>query len=416
MIEASFDADRSAAVSGAYQHDRGQRLQLRGLPPPDVLAQMDELIACDTVTVQAQFAFVGDSQTETRLALWNEEQGVWTAAVPDVYMTRCEDVHVYVYVDYGQDEDGQRAKTCYEAVFRPAGRPAPSDSVTPGQVNAWDALVQEVNLAIAGTNTAASRANGEATAAREATERANAAADAANAAADDARETASAAATEAADTANQAAGWLRGIAATATTLAPGEPASAVLLSGEAGPVLAIGVPEGIRGSDGRPGVATINGITVTNEGSVTLTAEDVGARPAEWTPSAQDVGAVSMELLWENADTTASFVGSTSKQEVIIEIADILSYDGIFIEVQYTVTADGEETHIHSAFGKAVEGNTIVPSLIWGNTGNYVSRQFKVVEGGLRVDGCYRSGSSSANNKYEIPVRIYGVKGVSGHA
>ena len=168
MIEASFGADRSAAVSGAYQHDRGQRLRLRGLPPPEVLAQLDELVDCDAVTVQAQYAFVGDSQTETRLAVWDEAQGAWTAAVPDVYMTRCEDVHVYVYVDYGQNEDGQRAKTCYEAVFRPESRPAPGDGVTPGQVNAWDALVQEVNLAIAGTNAAAASANGEATAAREA--------------------------------------------------------------------------------------------------------------------------------------------------------------------------------------------------------------------------------------------------------
>ena len=271
MIEASFGADRSAAVSGAYQHDRGQRLRLRGLPPPEVLAQLDELVDCDAVTVQAQYAFVGDSQTETRLAVWDEAQGAWTAAVPDVYMTRCEDVHVYVYVDYGQNEDGQRAKTCYEAVFRPESRPAPGDGVTPGQVNAWDALVQEVNLAIAGTNAAAASANGEATAAREAADRANAAAD-------NAGRTASEAASEAVDTASRAADWLKGITATATTLAPGAAASAAILDGEAGPVLAIGVPEGIQG---RPGVATINGVAVTDEGVIDLTPEDIGALPAD---------------------------------------------------------------------------------------------------------------------------------------
>ena len=271
MIEASFGADRSAAVSGAYQHDRGQRLRLRGLPPPEVLAQLDELVDCDAVTVQAQYAFVGDSQTETRLAVWDEAQGAWTAAVPDVYMTRCEDVHVYVYVDYGQNEDGQRAKTCYEAVFRPESRPAPGDGVTPGQVNAWDALVQEVNLAIAGTNAATASANGEATAAREAADRANAAAD-------NAGRTAGEAASEAVDTASRAADWLKGITATATTLAPGAAASAAILDGEAGPVLAIGVPEGIQG---RPGVATINGVAVTDEGVIDLTPEDIGALPAD---------------------------------------------------------------------------------------------------------------------------------------
>ena len=36
MIDAIFDRhSRSAAVSGIYQYDTGQRLRLRGLPSPD---------------------------------------------------------------------------------------------------------------------------------------------------------------------------------------------------------------------------------------------------------------------------------------------------------------------------------------------------------------------------------------------
>ena len=39
MIEASFErlAERSAAVSGAYQYDTGQRLKMHGLPALVVL-------------------------------------------------------------------------------------------------------------------------------------------------------------------------------------------------------------------------------------------------------------------------------------------------------------------------------------------------------------------------------------------
>ena len=46
MIEASFEQGRgrSAAVSGAYQYDTGQRLRMYGLPGPDELAQRDELL------------------------------------------------------------------------------------------------------------------------------------------------------------------------------------------------------------------------------------------------------------------------------------------------------------------------------------------------------------------------------------
>ena len=141
MITASFDERRSAAVAGAYQFDTGQRLRMFGLPTPGELAQRDDFLSGDMVTVQAQYGFVGDSQTEMRLCTFEEESGAWIAAVPDVYLMRHEDVHVYVYVSYGQTEETCRAKTCYEAVFRPISRPAPGDAVTPGQINAWDALV-----------------------------------------------------------------------------------------------------------------------------------------------------------------------------------------------------------------------------------------------------------------------------------
>lgn len=56
MIDAIFDRhSRSAAVSGVYQYDTGQRLRLRGLPSPDEMLERDTLLSGEEVTVQAQF-------------------------------------------------------------------------------------------------------------------------------------------------------------------------------------------------------------------------------------------------------------------------------------------------------------------------------------------------------------------------
>lgn len=245
MIEASFDGmhERSAAVSGAYQYDTGQRLRLYGLPSPDDLAMRDDFLSGDIVTVQTQYAYRGDSQTETRLAVYDEQAGVWTAAVPDTYLMRSADVHVYIYVGYGQTAEGMRAKTCYEAVFRPMGRPAPGTEVTPDQMNAWDALVAEVNLAIAGVNEAASSASAAATVAREMADK------------------------------------LDATTAEAVTLEPGSAATAEVTDMAGRKHIVIGVPEGKQGEQGVPGVFKINGHEVTNEAEIDLTAEDVGALP-----------------------------------------------------------------------------------------------------------------------------------------
>lgn len=146
-------------VAGAYQYDTGQRLRLRGLPAPDELAEKDDFVSGDVVTVQVQFAYEGDSQTESRLAVYEEDEDAWLVTVPDVYLQRSYPVGFFVYVGYGADGEVARSKTMYTGTFKPTGRPSPGDQVTPEQINAWDALVQEVNLAISATNTATSNAN-----------------------------------------------------------------------------------------------------------------------------------------------------------------------------------------------------------------------------------------------------------------
>ncbi|MBR5303177.1 MAG: hypothetical protein IKU38_10110 [Clostridia bacterium] len=150
MIEASFERDcRSAAVSGAYQYDTGQRLRMHGLPSPQELAVEDELLSGDMVMMQVHFGLKGNSQTKASLALWEEESGCWMAAIPDEYLQTAQNVYAYVYVSYGMDESGNaRSKTMYELVFRPVSRPAPDNLATEEQWEAWAIKKEETQLAI----------------------------------------------------------------------------------------------------------------------------------------------------------------------------------------------------------------------------------------------------------------------------
>ena len=183
MIEANFElrTHKSAAIAGIYQYDTGQRLRMRGLPTPDELAEMDDFLTGDVATVQAQYGYAGDSQTETRIASFDAETGCWMADIPDVYLKRSGAVKVFVYVSYGATDGESRAKTCYEGSFTPISRPAPSTQVTPSQGNAWDALVTEINLTLSKINTAISEANAATEGAKTQTEATQKAVQAANA-------------------------------------------------------------------------------------------------------------------------------------------------------------------------------------------------------------------------------------------
>lgn len=233
MIEASFDAqrERGTAVSGAYQYDTGQRLRMHGLPSPQELASRDDFLSGDEVVVQAQYSFIGDSQTEMRLASYDEENNVWTADIPDAYLTRYAPVHVYIYVTYGENEAESRAKTYYEATFTPISRPAPSDAVTPDQANAWDVLVKEVNLTLSAMNTAISEANAAANGATTAAGQASTAAASA-----------------------QAAGnaWQNAVVEV-TTLEPGSKATVTVTEKNGVKHLIYGIPRGADGATGPEG-------------------------------------------------------------------------------------------------------------------------------------------------------------------
>ena len=261
MIDASFDRNsRSAAVSGVYQYDTGQRLRLRGLPSPDEMLERDTMLSGDAVTVQAQFAYEGDSQTEPRLAAWDDDLQAWLVDIPDAYLTRSETVRVFVEVYYGADENGARTKTMYEGVFKPISRPASNDTATEDQLSAWAALAAEVDLVLSTAGPAEQNAVSQA-------ERAISAGDAAQTAADNARE--SAAGTQAATDALAAmAGTLGGMTVRTVKLEAGSSATAAL----SGNVLTLGIPKGATGAKGDTGNTGPADITLSfADGILTIT-------------------------------------------------------------------------------------------------------------------------------------------------
>lgn len=242
MLEAIFDrSSRSAAVRGAYQYDTGQRMRMNGLPSPDELLEQDDMLSGDGVAVQVQFAFEGESQTEPRLAVWDEGRCVWTADVPDKFLTRSEPVRVFVEVYYGEDDSGERTKTMYEGVFRPIGRPASSDTVTEEQLAAWGTLEAEVTLGISNADAASALALSSADGALAGAQTAKTAAEAADAAGETATESKTALAAVAA--------LFSGIRVTAESGAAGTEATAQILPGE----MIMVIPAGADGANGGPG-------------------------------------------------------------------------------------------------------------------------------------------------------------------
>lgn len=269
MIKASFGSEyslKSAPITGVYQYDTGQRLRIYDLPSDSTFRSEDELLSGDNVTVQVQYGYVGDSQTESRLAKLVSpilSKAYWEAEIPDYYLQKAQPVKVYVYVSYGESETGTRAKTRYEGSFTPIGRPAPGDQVTPDQKNAWDALVSEVNLAISNTNTATSSANAAAVVARDAASAAGSAADAANSAAD-AANSAAASASAAADATNAIGAKYDSMEIVNTVREYGSGNTASMTDDGTKKILTLGIERGEKGEKGDTGPA---GVTFRLSGS-----------------------------------------------------------------------------------------------------------------------------------------------------
>lgn len=259
MIEAVFEMnmDRSAMASGAYQYDTGQRLRMHGLPSPEELANTDAFLSGEMVTMQVHFGMKGDSQTQARLALWEEETRCWVTMIPDEYLQTAENVHAYVYVSYGMDAEGNaRAKTMYELVLRPIARPAPNNMASGEQWEAWAQKKEEIQL----TQAALESAQLSASAAKE---RAELAAQQTRQAAQQVQD-----AREAADMQRQRleqiqARWM-GMRVETVSLAAGMPAEASIRGG----LLTLGLPRGADGEKGDTGDAGPADIELTMEDGV----------------------------------------------------------------------------------------------------------------------------------------------------
>lgn len=243
MINANFDAlNHSAAVNGVYQYDTGQRLCIHGMPSPEEIAESDDFLSGYIATVQVHFGRRGDSQTEARLAQWDEDRGCWVTAVPDSYLQAAENVYVYVYVSYGVDEDGNgRTKTMYELTFRPISRPAPNNVATNEQWEAWATKKNELDLALDALEAASANLEGAADAAQEAAENASAAVPVAAEAAQIAQEVID-------RLADIDALWSN-LTIRTTSLAPGSEGTATMDDD----VLTLGLPQGAPGEKGEPG-------------------------------------------------------------------------------------------------------------------------------------------------------------------
>lgn len=243
MIEAYFDSQmgRKALITGAYQYDTGQRLKLSGLPSPDELAEMDDFLSGELVTVSVQYSRAGDTQSETRLAIWDDNRYVWLASIPDEYLSRHVTVNVQVRTYYGSDGEQERGKTMFEGSFVPISCAAPNNTVSDDQIEQWENLEQEVQLSLVPLETAIDKAKaaaGDATTASEG--------------ADKSAETANTAAGNAATALSNLQGVeteLKGLNFRVTHLAAGAAATAT----KNGDTITLGIPRGANGAKGATG-------------------------------------------------------------------------------------------------------------------------------------------------------------------
>ena len=315
MINASFSSSgRDAAISGAFQYDTGQRLRMHGLPSPDEFLAKDEHLSGGMVTVEAQFSFMGDEKTEARPATWDAESEVWTVAVPDVYLRRYADVHLYVYVSYGQTDKEMRAKTVYEAVFRPISRPAPGGEVTENQKDEWQGFKDEINLKLTEAGTAISGAN----AAKEA------ATDAANAA--------NAAAEKAIGDVSAYLSFLGRTDVTAERIEPyADPTVKVEKKtddeGNEYTLVTFGVPQS---------VVTVNDRKADDKGNIALTYDDVGALPKDHRASVE----ITAEI------PSGGWTKNGNYYYKQIDVAGILASDEPIVDINITTMADWSETAV----------------------------------------------------------------------
>ena len=138
-----------------------------------------------------------------------------------------------------------------------------------------------------------------------------------------------------------------------------------------------------------------------------VTAEQVGARPNTWTPTAAEVGAVSKTLLWENASPYSDF----QRQQIFLPIAD---YDAV--EIVFSTTNVGTDLKRIVQSFYVNPNNTTGGMLYWvqGYDERTMSRDLHISTRGGTGKGYIEffdavSTFSGLDNGMTIPVIIYGI-------
>jgi hypothetical protein len=126
-------------------------------------------------------------------------------------------------------------------------------------------------------------------------------------------------------------------------------------------------------------------------------------RAAPAAAAASDNAGMEMTLLWENAKPTSTFAAQT------VEI-DFTGYEMCMIEYNYN---SENNTLLMSQTAKIEVGYSIWLISVSGNASEGVpqSRKSAFVDSGISFDAGKRTGST--NNTVCVPVRVYGMKGVT---
>lgn len=313
--------------------------------------------------------------------------------------------------------------------------------------------------------------------------------------------TAAGIATSAASRADAAAAAIEGLTATAEALDTGEEATVAVQVVDGRYVLALGLPRGLtgatpllaldvatgapgtdvtlieqegstpenphylltipRGNTGKLGDLTINGIKPGEDGSVSLTAQDVGARPNDWMPNAQDVGArpvtwtpgiedinglqeainnaggvktvagvspdaagnvaltaenvgaMQWSLLWENASPTSEFAA-----QVLPGAYTWSGYDMLMIVYVYDVTTTARAEYKLAQIVECARGMKSYLQMYSVSGGLMFARSVYLNDDGtIKMSGAQKRTFASIttvtdDNKGCVPLRIYGAMGV----
>lgn len=136
------------------------------------------------------------------------------------------------------------------------------------------------------------------------------------------------------------------------------------------------------------------------------TASQVGARPNTWTPTAEQVGAAEMKEIWTNAAPASTFAVQT------LQISGLTNYE--LIEIQFRLSTSSPR--LLPTLRMAV-GASAASELRYVAAGSAHRRTAQATANGVAFgDNDYfadvTTSANSVDNKYMIPVRIWGIKGV----